>query len=100
MLGLLARFKFLRGTAFDPFGKTAERRMERALITQFESDMAEVLPQITGANRDIAVELAELPLQIRGFGPVKEANEAKAAKTRETLLAQFRATGSGLAAAE
>ena len=58
--------------------------MERALIKQFESD----LPQIEAAqNQDAAIALAELPLQIRGFGPVKLANEAKAAKRREELLA-------------
>ena len=56
---------------------------------------------LNGAERasDIAVALAELPLQIRGFGPVKEANERKAAKRREELLAAFRDGGSGLARA-
>ena len=69
--------------------------MERALIRQYEADMAEVLAKVTPATRDIAVALAELPLKIRGFGPVKAANEAKAAKEREALLAGFRA-GEGM----
>ncbi len=89
---ILARMKRLRGTPFDPFGRTEERRMERALISQYEADMAMVLGALTPEKLDIAVQLAELPLQIRGFGPVKQANEAKAAKQRETLLAAFKAT--------
>jgi indolepyruvate ferredoxin oxidoreductase len=97
--GMLARFKALRGTPFDPFGYTTERKMERALIRQYEADMAEVLPKVTDATRDAVIALAELPLQIRGFGPVKAANEEKAAKRREELLATIRAGGSGMAQA-
>ncbi|MBM1632342.1 indolepyruvate ferredoxin oxidoreductase family protein [Sulfitobacter mediterraneus] len=92
-LRLLAKMKGLRGTPLDPFGRTAERKMERALIKQYERDMAEVLPLLTDQTRDAIVALAELPLQIRGFGPVKEANEAKAAKRREELLSVIRAGG-------
>ena len=90
---LLARLKGLRGTPFDPFGRTAERRMERGLIAQYEADMREVLPQMTDATHEAVVALAELPLQIRGFGPVKETNERVAAKRREELLAVIRAGG-------
>ncbi|HGG63004.1 MAG TPA: indolepyruvate ferredoxin oxidoreductase family protein, partial [Rhodobacteraceae bacterium] len=93
---LLARLKGLRGTAFDLFGRTRERKMERALIAQYEADMAEVLPDVTPQTLDIAVELAELPLSVRGFGPVKMANETTAAKRREALLAAFRAGGADI----
>ncbi|MEP5153913.1 indolepyruvate ferredoxin oxidoreductase family protein [Planktotalea sp.] len=96
---MLAKLKGLRGTPFDPFGRTAERKMERALITQFESDMKEVLGKLDAATKDAVVALAELPLSIRGFGPVKEANEAKAAKRREELLSVIRAGGTDMAAA-
>ena len=96
---LLARLKGLRGTPLDPFGRTAERRMERALIAQYEVDMAEVLPLATPATMDAVVALAELPLQVRGFGPVKAANEAKAAKRREALLASIRSGGPRLSEA-
>ncbi|MBM1557228.1 indolepyruvate ferredoxin oxidoreductase family protein [Sulfitobacter mediterraneus] len=92
-LRLLAKMKGLRGTPLDPFGRTSERKMERALIKQYERDMAEVLPLLSEQTRDAVVALAELPLQIRGFGPVKEANEAKAAKRREELLSVIRAGG-------
>ena len=99
MFRLLKGMKFLRGTPFDPFGRNAERKMERALIKQYEADMAEILPKVTDQNREIAVALASLPLDIRGFGPVKMANEAKAAKRREELLAAFRSDGSDMAKA-
>ncbi|SFS12828.1 indolepyruvate ferredoxin oxidoreductase family protein [Yoonia litorea] len=98
MFPRLAKFKFLRGTPFDPFGRTAERRMERALIKQYEADMAEVLQQLSPANMETAKALALLPLEIRGFGPVKEANERKAAKRREALLAELRRGGERIAA--
>ncbi|ARU00555.1 indolepyruvate ferredoxin oxidoreductase family protein [Yoonia vestfoldensis] len=87
----LARFKFLRGTWLDPFARNPERRMERALITQYEADMAEVLRILRPDTRDAAIALARLPLDIRGFGPVKDANARKAAKRREELLASLRA---------
>ena len=92
-LRLMARMKGLRGTPLDLFGYTKERRMERALIRQFEADMKEVLPKIKPESREIAIALAALPLEIRGFGPVKMANESKAAKRREELLAAFRQGG-------
>ena len=96
---LLARLKRLRGTPFDLFGYTAERKMERALIRQFEKDMAAWLPKAGPDTIDALVALAELPLQIRGFGPVKLANEQKAAKRREELLASLRAGPAPLARA-
>ena len=92
-LRVLARMRWLRGTPFDPFGYTAERRMERALIRQYEKDLKEVLPKLSDATRDAIVALAALPLDIRGFGPVKAANEVKAAKRREELLAVIRSGG-------
>ena len=98
-LKVLARLKGLRGTPLDPFGYTAERRMERGLIAQYERDFAEVLPLLTDQTRDAIVALAELPLQIRGFGPVKEANAAQAAKRREALLSVIRSGESAMSTA-
>ncbi|MEM8788183.1 MAG: indolepyruvate ferredoxin oxidoreductase family protein [Pseudomonadota bacterium] len=88
--GLLRRFKGLRGTPFDPFGRTAERRMERALIAEYEADMDRILADWRPDRADIATALAELPLQIGGFGHVKEAQAAAAAKRREELLVGLR----------
>ena len=89
----LARLKPLRGTAFDPFGYSAERRAERALITEYRADIAEMLRLLRPDTLDAAVALAELPLQIKGFGPVKAANAAKAARRRSELLATLRHPG-------
>ncbi|WP_170606808.1 indolepyruvate ferredoxin oxidoreductase family protein [Ruegeria arenilitoris] len=99
LLRLLARFKSLRGTPLDPFGYSSERRMERALIRQYEKDMKEVLPKLTPETREAIAALARLPLDIRGFGPVLSENEAKAAKRREELLSVIRDGGPDIRAA-
>ncbi|WP_170375182.1 indolepyruvate ferredoxin oxidoreductase family protein [Ruegeria atlantica] len=96
---LLTRLKSLRGTPLDIFGYSAERRMERALIKQYENDLNEIKPLVTPQTRDAVIALAQLPLDIRGFGPVLQANEAKAAKRREELLATIRNGGPELRAA-
>ncbi len=90
---LLARMKVLRGTPFDPFGRASERVTERGLIVQYEADMAEIARGVSPSALDAAVELAELPLSIKGFGPVKEANRRVAAARREELLAVLRGEG-------
>jgi indolepyruvate ferredoxin oxidoreductase len=90
---LLRKGKALRGTPLDLFGYTSERRMERALIKEFEADVAEVLPLATPATQDLVQALLELPMQIRGFGPVKQQNAATVAKRREELLAAIRSGG-------
>jgi indolepyruvate ferredoxin oxidoreductase len=75
MLGafkVLAKLKGLRGGAFDVFGHTAERKMERALIVEYRQMIDMLLPSLNGASYATAVELANLPEQIRGFGHVKE----------------------------
>lgn len=95
-MSVLARFKMLRGSALDPFGHTGERKMERALIVQYERDIELLLPIVTDANKAAFIELAMLPTEIRGFGLVKMANAAKAEKRREELLASIRADGSNL----
>lgn len=85
----LAAVKGLRNTALDPFGYTAERRAERNLISQYEEDLAKMMAGLTQANHAPAVALARLPLEIRGFGPVKEEAMQRAAERREALLAAF-----------
>lgn len=96
---LLAPLKVLRGTPLDPFGRTEERRMERALIAQYEADLDAWLPKAGPDRMDALIALAELPLQIRGFGPVKAANAAKAEKRREEILAALKGGGDALARA-
>ncbi|SNT72590.1 indolepyruvate ferredoxin oxidoreductase family protein [Paracoccus seriniphilus] len=87
---VLAAMKGLRGTPLDPFGYSAERRAERAMIRQYEQDMREVFANVTDATMPVAIELAELPLSVRGYGPVKEKAAAEAELRRQELLAQFR----------
>jgi len=84
---LLAGARGLRGTPFDLFGYSAERRMERDLIAGYEKDVATVLDLLSPANVEIAMELLSLPDSIRGFGPVKEKAVA-AAKARYAQLAK------------
>ncbi len=91
--GVLRRFRFLRGTPLDPFGHTAERRAERRLIEEYEADMARLQAGLTPETAGIAAELAALPLEIRGFGPVKAAAIEAAAVRRAALLAAFDAGG-------
>jgi indolepyruvate ferredoxin oxidoreductase len=86
---LLQHGKVLRGTPLDPFGRQAERREERALIAEYEADLARALPLLTTANLADVTGLAALPDRIRGYGPVKAANLAKARAEREMLLARL-----------
>jgi len=87
--GLLARLKGLRGTPLDIFGYTAERREERALITQYRDTVQRILPKLDAGRLQRAVELASLPEDIRGYGHVKEAAMARVAERRERLMAAF-----------
>jgi indolepyruvate ferredoxin oxidoreductase len=70
----LAKLNGLRGTPLDIFGLTAERKMERSLIAEFEADLDRILAGLDKAHHHLAVKLAEVPQQIRGFGHVKEAS--------------------------
>jgi indolepyruvate ferredoxin oxidoreductase len=88
--GVLAKFKGLRGTRLDPFGYLPERREERRLIVDYESQIAELIEHLTPANHAAAVALASLPETIRGFGHVKAKSIAAAAERRLELLAAFR----------
>ncbi|HUL89484.1 MAG TPA: indolepyruvate ferredoxin oxidoreductase family protein [Pseudolabrys sp.] len=87
---VLAKFKFLRGTAFDPFGFTAERQMERRLVSQYEQLLEEICERLTPNNHRFAVELAMVPEKIRGFGPVKQRHLVAAKAEEAALREQFR----------
>ena len=88
---VLAKLKGLRGTAFDPFGRTAERRMERRLITDYRGTIAAILPGLKAANLDLAVEIASVPEGIRGYGHVKERHVADAKANEAMLVDAFKA---------
>jgi indolepyruvate ferredoxin oxidoreductase len=87
---VLAKLRFLRGTAFDPFGRQAERAEERALIAEYETCIARLAAELTAANHGAAVALAALPETIRGFGHVKAASIAATRKRETELLAAFK----------
>jgi len=95
---VLARMKVLRGTLWDVFGRTDERRMERALIAEYEADMVQIASMDAADRGEAAVALARLPLEIRGFGPVKMKQAQAAAKRRDALWAQIRAPADKVAA--
>jgi indolepyruvate ferredoxin oxidoreductase len=86
-LKVLAKLKGLRGGALDVFGYTAERRMERALIGEYRAMVESLLAGLDAGNHATAVELANLPEQIRGFGHVKERNVDAFRQKKDALLA-------------
>ncbi|TFW22267.1 indolepyruvate ferredoxin oxidoreductase family protein [Duganella callida] len=86
---LLAKLKGLRGGAFDIFGYTEERKMERALIAEYREMVNGLLAGLTRDNHAVAVDLAALPEKVRGFGHVKEAAVATFRTEKERLLEQF-----------
>jgi indolepyruvate ferredoxin oxidoreductase len=98
LFGILARLKGLRGTAFDIFGRTGERRMERALIAEYEATVETLLQGLTRDNHALATEIASLPETVRGYGHVKAKSAAAARAKREELLARYRAAPARAAA--
>ena len=82
---VLAKLRFLRGTALDIFANSPDRKLERELIVSYEKDAAAALASLSPATIDTAVELLSLPDRIRGYGPVKE-KAAKEAQARHTQL--------------
>jgi len=95
---LLRHGKALRGTALDPFGWQHDRRVERALIADYERDVRHALDHLRPDTLAAAAGLAALPADIRGFGPVKAASLAVAQPRRAALLAQIYAPAMAIAA--
>jgi len=89
VFNVLRKLKALRGTAFDIFGYTAERRLERQLIEDYESLTRTLIEGLTPENHSVAIELAELAWEIRGFGHVKEATIEKVKRREQELLAEL-----------
>ncbi len=87
---LLAPLKALRGTAFDLFGRTAERRSERQLVADYRATVTELLAGLNAGNHALALELAQVPEAIKGFGHVKERNLRAARQRWNGLLSQWR----------
>jgi len=96
---LLAWLRWVRGTPLDVFGRTAERRQERLLITHYEQVLGEIAMGLDYDNHALAVEIARLPEQMRGFGHIKARNVEKAMAGEAGLLARFREGGRAATAA-
>jgi indolepyruvate ferredoxin oxidoreductase len=88
---ILSSLRWLRGTPLDIFGYSEERRTERALIREYEETLERLLAGLTPQNHALAVQIAAIPDEIRGFGYIKARNLAPARKKRDELLARFAA---------
>jgi indolepyruvate ferredoxin oxidoreductase len=86
---LLSRLRFLRGTRFDPFGYTADRRLERALIQRYEATLERLLARLDDENLPLAAEIAALPQDVRGFDVIKRERAEQAAKREAELLERY-----------
>ena len=95
MLGfkILAKGRVLRGTPFDIFGYTEERRCERQLIADYVAQIEKLLPKLSRENLAVMVEIASIPERIRGYGHVKLASIAAGKRRLSELLAKLEATG-------
>lgn len=89
VFSVLAKFKFLRGSVFDPFGHGEHRRVERQLIDDYETTIAQLLNNLTHENYQTAVAIAELPEKIRGYDTVKEDSIEQVQTQQRQLLAEF-----------
>ena len=90
VLLLTAKFKFLRGTPFDPFGWTQDRRLERKMITQYEEIVQEVVSGLNRKNREIVEQIVSYPQSIRGYGHIKKQSYDEAMTDLDELLERFR----------
>jgi len=92
VFSVLARLRGLRGTPFDPFGYSADRRLERQLIRAYEARVDELLGKINAENHSLALAIASIPDGIRGYGHVKRAH-VEAAREKEAELLQALSAG-------
>jgi indolepyruvate ferredoxin oxidoreductase len=91
VLRALAKLKFVRGTKLDPFGYTADRRLERALLERYEHTLDRLEAELDDARLDLAVEIAQLPAEVRGYGFIKAAGAERARVAEERLWARWAA---------
>ncbi|MFZ5619382.1 MAG: indolepyruvate ferredoxin oxidoreductase family protein, partial [Pseudomonadota bacterium] len=98
-LSVLRRLKFLRGGPLDPFGRSEERRLERKLIDDYRETVADVARRLSNANLEAAIAIANIPDEIRGYGPVKLASIRKADEKLAALLEKFHQSAAATAAA-
>ena len=89
LFGVLAKLRPLRGTPFDPFGYSRERREDRRQLLDYERDLGRIVDALTPQNQALALEFAQLPMRVRGYGHVKEHKRAEARKRGAEILGQM-----------
>jgi indolepyruvate ferredoxin oxidoreductase len=94
LMPMLSAGRRLRGTVFDPFGHTAERRMERALPGEYLALIEELLPGLDRDGLPLALEIARSADAIRGYGPVKAGHVAQTRRRWAELMVRWRAHAS------
>jgi indolepyruvate ferredoxin oxidoreductase len=99
VLRALAKLRRLRGTKLDPFRMSADRRLERELLARYEALLDRLAAELDDSRFDVALELARLPEQVRGYGPVKSAAAARARAAEERLWARWAAPAETTSAA-
>ncbi|MEE2773946.1 MAG: indolepyruvate ferredoxin oxidoreductase family protein [Pseudomonadota bacterium] len=100
LLRMLAKGRFLRGTVFDIFGYSTERKREKSLIIEFETDVRKILSFYETIDQNLAVERAVIPLDIKGFGHVKEQSIVLASEKRKVIMKKLELNALNLRAAE
>jgi len=88
---VLAKLRVLRGTWLDPFGHSEERKLEQALISEYERSIGQLLDALDAGNYETALAIAELPEQIRGYGHVKEKAVERARAQERQLRERMKA---------
>jgi indolepyruvate ferredoxin oxidoreductase len=89
VLRLLAKLRWLRGTKLDPFGMSADRRLEREWLARYEAVLDRIAAELDDSRFELAVALARLPEQVRGYGPIKSAAAVRARAAEQDLWEQW-----------
>ena len=89
LLRVLAKLRWLRGSKLDPFGWSADRRLERELLERYETLLDRIAAELDESRFELALELARLPEQVRGYGPIKSAAAARARAVEQALWQQW-----------
>jgi indolepyruvate ferredoxin oxidoreductase len=89
---VLAKLRGLRGSKLDPFGMSADRRLDRALLARYERLLERIAAELDESRFELALELARLPERVRGYGPIKAAAAARAQSAEDELWQRWAET--------
>jgi indolepyruvate ferredoxin oxidoreductase len=91
ILRVLAKLRWLRGTKLDPFGRSADRRLERECLARYEALLDRIAAEVDASRFELALALARSPEQVRGYGPIKSAAAARARAAEQDLWERWAA---------